>query len=78
MLHHRLSYPSLTFTHTDTQRESYVLKGTKGDKKLWKRENEGNHCDCDKVHERKIAVNAWRGAGSFVRQSAELLIESDR
>lgn len=38
----------------------------------------GNHCDCDKVHERIIAVNAWRGAGSFVRQSAELLIESDR
>lgn len=45
---------------------------------MCKRENGGNNCDCDKVHERIIAVNAWRGAGSFVRQSAELLIESDR
>lgn len=38
----------------------------------------GNHCDCDKVHEHIIAANAWRGVGSFVRQSVALLIESDR
>lgn len=25
-----------------------------------------------------MAANAWRGASSFVHQSAELLIESDR
>lgn len=37
----------------------------------------GYNCDCDKVHERIMAVNAWRGAGSFVRQSVGLLMESD-
>ncbi len=71
----------MTGTRTDTQRESNVILSTLGHErrlKMCNREKEGDHCDCDKVHERIIAVNAWQGAGSFVRQSAELLIESDR
>lgn len=45
---------------------------------MCERERGANHCDGDKVHERIIAANAWQGADSFVRQSATLLIESDR
>lgn len=45
---------------------------------MCERESGANHCDGDKVHERIIAANAWQGADSFVRQSATLLIESDR
>lgn len=36
------------------------------------------HCDHDKVHERIMEANVTQGAGSFVRRSAERLIESDR
>lgn len=36
------------------------------------------HCDHDKVHERIMEANVTQGTGSFVRRSAERLIESDR
>lgn len=36
------------------------------------------HCDHDKVHERIMEANVTQGASSFVRRSAERLIESDR
>lgn len=53
---------SLTHTHIDTHTtQSDVLLSSSEHKrrlKMCKRENGGNHCDCDKVHERIIAVNA--------------------
>lgn len=67
----------LTHMHTDLQGDAFQFSGAQKQAKN-ERANGAKHCDGDKVHERIIAVNAWPGAGSFVRQSAERLIESDR
>ena len=69
LMHAHTHTHTRTETHKRKQNSSQFFSTQKETEDVQKREK-GNNCDCDKVHERIMAVNAWRGAGSFVRQSA--------